>query len=84
MVEVDYVVPPEIAISYEGDLIDKGIEFKLVQKAGSWLSIGDTKIGQGREAAKVFLRQNPAVAKELEKAIWVAVEAEDKATMEGR
>ncbi|MEO6078101.1 MAG: DNA recombination/repair protein RecA, partial [Candidatus Andersenbacteria bacterium] len=70
-------------ISKEGDIIDKGVEFKLVQKAGSWLSIGDTKIGQGREAAKVFLRQNPTVAKELEKGIWIAVEADDKATLEG-
>jgi recombination protein RecA len=70
-------------ISKEGDIVDKGVEFKLVQKAGSWLSIGDTKIGQGREAAKVFLRQNPTIAKELEKAIWVAVEADDKATLEG-
>ncbi|MCE9643146.1 MAG: recombinase RecA [Candidatus Andersenbacteria bacterium] len=71
-------------ISYEGDIIDKAIEYKLVQKAGSWLSMGDQKIGQGREAAKMFLRQNPKVAKDLEKAIWAAVEVEDKATLEGK
>ncbi len=71
-------------ISYEGDLVDKGIEYKLVQKAGSWLSMGDVKIGQGREASKQYLRANPKVAKDLEKAIWDAVEVEDKATSEGK
>ena len=71
-------------ISYEGDVVDKGIEYKLIQKAGSWLSMGDVKIGQGREASKQYLRENPKVAKELEKAIWAAVEAEDIATSEGR
>ncbi len=66
-------------ISYEGDLVDKGVEYKLIQKSGSWLSIGDTKIGQGREASKLFLRQNPKIAKELEKNIWDMVEAEEGA-----
>ncbi len=66
-------------ISYEGDLVDKGIEYKLIQKAGSWLSMGEEKIGQGREASKLYLRQNPKIAKQLEKDIWTAAEAEDKA-----
>lgn len=39
-------------ISREGDLVDKGVEYKLVKKAGSWLSYGDLKLGQGREASK--------------------------------
>ena len=64
-------------ISYEGDLVDKGIQYKLVQKAGSWLSYGEMKLGQGREAAKVLLKQDKKVAKELEEAIWAAAEAED-------
>lgn len=64
-------------ISYEGDLIDKGIEYKIVQKAGSWLSYGDQKLGQGREASKGYLRENPKMAKEIEKAIWKAAENED-------
>lgn len=64
-------------ISYEGDLVDKGVEYKLIQKAGSWLSLGEEKIGQGREASKSYLKQNPKVAKELEKAIWKAVEQEE-------
>lgn len=66
-------------INYEGDLIDLGVRFKLVEKAGSWLSYGGVKIGQGREAAKAFLRQEPKMAKELATAIWAAAEAEEKA-----
>src|SRR3989344_1760541 len=71
-------------ISYEGDLVDKGIEYKLIQKAGSWLSMGEEKIGQGREASKAYLRQNPKIAKQLEKDIWTAAEADDKAAGEIR
>ena len=54
-------------------------ELKLVQKSGSWLSYGDLKIGQGREAAKAFLKDNPKVRQELEKQIWKAVEEQEKA-----
>ena len=66
-------------ISYQGDLVDMGVQYKIVDKAGAWLSYEGEKIGQGREAAKVFLKENPKKAKEIEKAIWVAVEAEDTA-----
>ncbi len=65
-------------ISYEGDLVDLGILYKIVQKAGSWLSYGDLKLGQGREASKQMLRQDRKLAKDIEQAIWVAVEAEEK------
>lgn len=64
-------------ISYEGDLIDKGIEYKLVNKAGSWLSYGKEKLGQGREASKIALKQNPKMAREIEDAIWKAVDEEE-------
>jgi recombination protein RecA len=66
-------------ISFEGDLVDLGIRYKLITKAGSWLSYGDMKLGQGREGAKAYLRQDKKMAKELEKAIWAAAEAEEKA-----
>ena len=66
-------------ISWEGDLVDLGVRYKLVQKAGSWLSYGEMKLGQGREASKALLRQDKKLAKELEKAIWAAAEAEEKA-----
>lgn len=65
-------------ISFEGDLVDMGLRYKLLQKAGSWISYGDMKLGQGREGAKAFLREDKKMAQELEKAIWVAAEAEEK------
>lgn len=64
-------------ISYQGDIVDMGVQYKIIDKAGAWLSYEGEKIGQGREAAKTYLKENPKKAKEIEKAIWVAVEAED-------
>ena len=53
-------------ISFTGELLDLGVEHRLVQKSGSWYSYGDTRIGQGREAARQFLQENQDVADELE------------------
>lgn len=53
-------------LSREGDLIDLGLEHKLVVRSGAWFSFGDLKLGQGREAAKQFLKENPEVAQKLE------------------
>jgi len=53
-------------ISREGELLDMGIEAKIVEKTGAWLSYGDLRIGQGRENAKQFLRENPPLAAEIE------------------
>lgn len=61
-------------ISYEGDLLDQGIVHKIVEKAGAWFSYKGEKLGQGREASKIFLKENPKVAKEIDTAIWKAVE----------
>ncbi|MEZ6194937.1 MAG: recombinase RecA [Planctomycetota bacterium] len=49
-------------ISTLGDLLDKGVDEKLVDKSGSWYCYGETRIGQGRERAKDFLRENPEIA----------------------
>src|SRR5450432_4463010 len=54
-------------ISREGELLDMGIEAKIVEKSGAWLSYGDLRIGQGRENAKQFLKDNPELASEIEK-----------------
>ncbi len=56
-------------ISRLGELIDLGVAHNLVNKSGSWYSIGDTRIGQGKENAKMFLRENPEMASELESKI---------------
>ncbi|MGH9535467.1 MAG: recombinase RecA [Terriglobales bacterium] len=53
-------------ISYEGDLLDLGVEKGAVDKSGSWLSYGGDRIGQGRENAKQFLRENRDVAAKLD------------------
>jgi recombination protein RecA len=53
-------------ISFTGELLDLGVEHRLVQKSGSWYSYGDTRLGQGRDAARDFLRDTPDVASEIE------------------
>ena len=53
-------------ISKTGELIDLGVEHKVVEKSGAWFSYGDLRIGQGRENAKAFLRDNPDVMGEIE------------------
>ena len=53
-------------ISKMGELVDYGVKLDIVDKAGAWFSYGDQKIGQGKENAKVFLKDNPEIAKEIE------------------
>jgi len=53
-------------ISATGELLDLGVEHRLIDKSGSWYSSGETRIGQGREAARAFLKENQDLAKELE------------------
>ncbi|MDH4227480.1 MAG: recombinase RecA [Deltaproteobacteria bacterium] len=57
-------------ISKEGDLIDLGVVSNVIEKSGSWFSYGSERIGQGREAAKTFLKENPQKAKELSAKIF--------------
>jgi recombination protein RecA len=68
-------------ISHTGELVDLGVKYELVQKSGSWFSIGDERIGQGRDNAKAYLRDNPDQAETLEAAIRaeVARQQEEKA-----
>jgi recombination protein RecA len=60
-------------ISREGNLIDIGLEMGIVKKSGAFFSAGDTRLGQGRENAKEYLRQNPEVADSIEEQIRTAV-----------
>ena len=53
-------------ISREGDLLDQGVEHKIIDKSGTWFSYGGERLGQGRENSKTFLKQNPAVAADIE------------------
>ena len=53
-------------ISKIGEIIDLGVEFNIINKAGSWFSYGETKIGQGRDAVKQMLMDNPQLSDEIE------------------
>lgn len=56
-------------VSKVGEIIDLGVEYDVIKKAGSWFSYGDTKLGQGRDAVKAVLQDNPDLADELEEKI---------------
>ncbi len=64
-------------VSKMGELIDYGVKLDIVDKAGAWFSYEDTKIGQGKENSKVFLKENPQIAKEIEEKILVAMGIND-------
>ncbi len=56
-------------ISREGEILDIGSEVDIVQKSGSWFSYNGERLGQGRENAKVFLKENPEIREEIRKNI---------------
>lgn len=60
-------------ISRAGEIIDMGVDLDIIKKSGSWFSYGDTKLGQGREAAKVMVRDNEELAEELTEKIREAI-----------
>ncbi len=67
-------------ISKAGEILDLGVELDIVKKAGSWFSYNGDKLGQGREAVKKLLEDNPELSDELEKKIKAKVNGEDEAT----
>jgi recombination protein RecA len=56
-------------ISKSGEIIDLGVEFNIIKKSGSWFSYGDTKLGQGRDAVKSLIEDNPELFEELEEKV---------------
>lgn len=64
-------------VSYEGELIDLAVEIGVLEKSGAWYSYKGEKIGQGKENAKTFLKENPEVAAELDKAVREYYKEED-------
>jgi recombination protein RecA len=61
-------------ISKVGEILDKAVEFDIVKKSGSWFSYGDTKLGQGRDAVKNIIADNPELMEELETKIYEVLE----------
>jgi recombination protein RecA len=56
-------------ISREGEVIDMGVTARIIEKSGAWYAYGGEKIGQGRDNAREFLRENPELAREIENKI---------------
>lgn len=69
-------------ISYFGDLLDLGIKYERVHKSGAFYTYGDTKLGQGREAAKSFLAGNEKVVKKIEDELKKLISGAAEATTE--
>ncbi len=61
-------------ISVAGDVIDKGVEYKVIKKSGNSYTYGDEKLGVGRETAKKFLRENPKMMEKIKKNIWEVID----------
>ena len=60
-------------VSKVGEIIDIGVDYEIVKKSGSWFSYEDTKLGQGRDAVKILLKDNPDLMEELEEKIKNAI-----------
>jgi recombination protein RecA len=67
--QVEFDIMYGEGISKTGELVDLGVKAGIVEKSGAWISYNGTRIGQGRENAKTFLKDNPKIAAELEAAI---------------
>jgi len=60
-------------ISQLGEIVDLGVDFEIIKKSGSWFSYGDTKLGQGRDAVKQILKDNPELYDELKEKVSEAL-----------
>ena len=70
--QVEFDIMYGEGISKRGELIDLGVKAGVVEKSGAWYSFADQRIGQGRENAKAFLKDNPDVASQIEDKIRAA------------
>jgi recombination protein RecA len=65
-------------ISKTGELIDMGVDLDILKKSGSWFSYGETRLGQGRDAVRNLLRDNPELAEEIEEKIRAAIQGSEE------
>jgi len=63
-------------VSKTGEILDLAVDYDIVKKSGSWFSYGDTRLGQGRDAVKLMIKDNPELAEELEEKIKEKIKAE--------
>jgi recombination protein RecA len=69
-------------ISKEGDLLDLGVEHKIIEKSGAWFACGGERLGQGRENARQFLKENPAIRAGIESGVRKALGLPENGTLE--
>ena len=74
--EAEFDIMYNEGISKSGDVLDLAVTHNIVEKAGAWFAYNDAKIGQGREAAKAYLQQNPKVLEEISKKVRAAATKE--------
>ncbi len=65
-------------VSKTGEVLDLGVEFEIIKKSGSWFSYDDTKLGQGRDAVKQVIKDNPELMEELEEKIKAKIKEKDE------
>lgn len=75
--QVEFDIMYGKGISKTGIILDMGVDYGLIQKAGAWYSYGDEKLGQGRENAKDYLENHPEISKEIESKIRATLEPEN-------
>jgi len=68
--QVELDILADEGVSYEGGIIDAGIEFGVLAKSGAFIKYNDKILGQGKQAVKIYLQQNPKIAKEILTEIW--------------
>ena len=81
--QVEFDIMYGEGVSKVGEILDLGVKAGLVEKSGAWFSYDSIRIGQGRENAKVYLKENPDVAKRIENAIRGKTEEVGEALMVG-
>jgi recombination protein RecA len=71
--QAEFDIMYDSGISREGGILDMGVKYEIIRKAGTWYSYGEERIGQGRDNAKKYLEENQAISKDVEKKIMAAV-----------
>ena len=80
--EAEFDIMNTEGISVNGGLVDMGVQYGIIVKAGSFFKYNDETIGQGRELAKTYLKDNPKIAKEIREKIWEKARNPDAAKIE--
>ncbi len=71
--DAEFDIMYSLGISKEGDILDNAVNFNIIQKSGTWFSYGETRLGQGRENVKRFLKENPDILEEVSAKVRIAL-----------